>query len=223
MPPTDEELGERSEALRVLCEYRALAIPALGGEVTFSPLPDLAPVRFVRRVPDEDGAAEDVAPPYVAPPEAAPPAENPNISKSVVVKATDMDAEMVEAAVRAYEDSLMEDRTEDVQRKVKKLQADIAKAAKEAEKAAEAARFKEEEEADSEDEEDTVRAEVGYSRLGNSSAQLDFALFNDACGTALARGHIRQVFVDRESRRSTPIPAALRAAILARQPALADV
>ena len=37
-------------------------------------------------------------------PEAAPPAENPNISKSVVVKATDMDAEMVEAAVRAYEE-----------------------------------------------------------------------------------------------------------------------
>jgi len=70
--------------------------------------------------------------------------------------------------------------------------------------------------------EDTVRAEVGYSRLGNSSAQLDFALYNDACGTALARGHIRQVFVDRESRRATPIPAALRAAILARQPALAD-
>ena len=58
MPPTDEELGERSEALRVLCEYRALAIPAPGGEVTFSPLPDLAPVRFVRRVPDEDGAAD---------------------------------------------------------------------------------------------------------------------------------------------------------------------
>ena len=70
--------------------------------------------------------------------------------------------------------------------------------------------------------EDTVRAEVGYSRLGNSSAQLDFALYNDACGTALARGHIRQVFVDRESRRSTPIPAALRTAILARQPGLAN-
>lgn len=68
--------------------------------------------------------------------------------------------------------------------------------------------------------EDTVRAEVGYSRLGNSSAQLDFALFNDACGTALARGHIRQVFVDRDSRRSTPIPPALRDAILNRQPAL---
>ncbi len=70
--------------------------------------------------------------------------------------------------------------------------------------------------------EDTVRAEVGYSHLGNASAKLDFALFNDACGTALARGHIRQVFVDRDSRRSTPIPAALRAAILARQPMLAD-
>ena len=60
-PPTDEELGERSEALRVLCEYRALAIPALGGEVTFSPLPDLAPVRFVRRVPDEGDAADVTA------------------------------------------------------------------------------------------------------------------------------------------------------------------
>ena len=70
--------------------------------------------------------------------------------------------------------------------------------------------------------EDRVRAEVGYSRLGNASAQLDFALFNDARGTALARGHIRQVFVDRETRRSMPIPPPLRQAIVARQPDLED-
>ena len=56
--PTDEQLGERSEALRILCEYRALRIPAVGEEVTFTPLPDLAPVRFVRRIPAEDDGEE---------------------------------------------------------------------------------------------------------------------------------------------------------------------
>jgi len=69
--------------------------------------------------------------------------------------------------------------------------------------------------------EDTVRAEVGYGRLGNSSAQLDFTLVDDSREQTLARGSIKQVFVDRETRRATPIPPALREAILARQPGLA--
>lgn len=69
--------------------------------------------------------------------------------------------------------------------------------------------------------EDRVRVEVAYGELGNASARLDFALFNDACGTALARGQLRQVFVDRETRRSTPIPKALREAILVHEPMLA--
>ncbi len=68
--------------------------------------------------------------------------------------------------------------------------------------------------------EDRVRAEVGYGRLGNTSAQLDFTLIDDGRGTTLARGSIRQVFVDRGTRRATPMPAALRAAILERQPEL---
>ena len=68
---------------------------------------------------------------------------------------------------------------------------------------------------------DTVRVFVGYQRLGNASAELAFELYNDETGAALARGVITQVFVDRETRKSSAIPADFRAAILARQPELA--
>lgn len=69
---------------------------------------------------------------------------------------------------------------------------------------------------------DDVRVCVGYTRLGNSSADAGFELYNDANNTLLARGSITQVYVDRDTRRSTAIPASLRAAILARQPDLAS-
>lgn len=64
---------------------------------------------------------------------------------------------------------------------------------------------------------DTVRVCVGYSRLGNSSADVSFELYNDRSGSLLARGSFTQVFTDKQSRKSTPIPAAFREAILARQ------
>ena len=64
---------------------------------------------------------------------------------------------------------------------------------------------------------DTVRVCVGYSRLGNSSADVSFELYNDRSGTLLAQGSFTQVFTDKQSRKSTPIPAAFRQAILARQ------
>jgi acyl-CoA thioester hydrolase len=68
---------------------------------------------------------------------------------------------------------------------------------------------------------DHVRAEVAYARLGNKSARVDFALFRDECGTALARGSISQVFVGRDTRRPIAMPDSVRTAITARHPALA--
>jgi acyl-CoA thioester hydrolase len=68
---------------------------------------------------------------------------------------------------------------------------------------------------------DTVRVYVGYRRLGKSSADLAFELYNDATGAALARGSLTQVFVDKVTRRADALPAAFRAAILERQPDLA--
>ena len=67
---------------------------------------------------------------------------------------------------------------------------------------------------------DNVRVPVGYSRLSNSSADAVFELYNDATGTLLARGGLTQVYVDKDTRQSTPIPAEYRAAIIANQPEL---
>ncbi|MBT4520528.1 MAG: acyl-CoA thioesterase [Halieaceae bacterium] len=67
---------------------------------------------------------------------------------------------------------------------------------------------------------DEVRVSVGYLRLGNSSADMGFELCNDNTGEILVRGQFTHVFADKSTRKSTPIPAALRAAIVARQPEL---
>ena len=63
---------------------------------------------------------------------------------------------------------------------------------------------------------------VGYSRLGNSSADTVFELYNNASGELLAKGGLTQVFVDPESRKSTPIPPFFKAGILRQQPELGD-
>ena len=69
---------------------------------------------------------------------------------------------------------------------------------------------------------DTVRVDTGYARLGRSSAEVRFELVNDKTGEALANGSFTQVYVDKDTRKSCPIPADFRAAILSRQPELAD-
>lgn len=61
---------------------------------------------------------------------------------------------------------------------------------------------------------------VGYSRLGNSSADAVFELYNNASGVLLAKGGLTQVFVDHESRKSIPIPPFFRAGIVEQQPEL---
>ena len=59
---------------------------------------------------------------------------------------------------------------------------------------------------------------VGYSRLGNSSADAAFELYDNASGKLLAKGGLTQVFVDPETRKSIPIPAFFKAGIVERQP-----
>jgi acyl-CoA thioester hydrolase len=68
---------------------------------------------------------------------------------------------------------------------------------------------------------DTVRVCVGYSRLGRSSADMAFEIYSEDSTAALARGSITQVFTDKSTRLSTPIPAVFRAAIIADTPTLA--
>ena len=65
-----------------------------------------------------------------------------------------------------------------------------------------------------------VSVAVGYNRLGNSSADAVFELYNNATGILLAKGGLTQVFVDPETRKSMPIPAFFKAGILERQPEL---
>jgi acyl-CoA thioester hydrolase len=67
---------------------------------------------------------------------------------------------------------------------------------------------------------ETVRVFVGYSRLGTSSADIRFELYNDGTGKKLAEGSFTQVFTDKITRKSTPVPAAFRSAIVSRQPQL---
>ena len=66
-----------------------------------------------------------------------------------------------------------------------------------------------------------VRVAAGYSRLGTSSADAVFELYNNADGVLLAKGGVTQVFVDPTTRKSIPIPSFYKANILERQPQLA--
>ena len=63
-----------------------------------------------------------------------------------------------------------------------------------------------------------IKVYTGYSRLGTSSADAVFELYNSANGFLLAKGGLTKVFLDPKTRRPMPIPAFYRAAILKRQP-----
>lgn len=60
---------------------------------------------------------------------------------------------------------------------------------------------------------DSVRVEVGYQKVGNTSATLAFLLTREADEQPLARGSFTQVFVDKETRRPTPVPEGIRKAL----------
>mgnify|MGYP001168266223 CR=1 FL=1 len=63
-----------------------------------------------------------------------------------------------------------------------------------------------------------VNVYTGYKRLGQSSAEVVFELYNNANGVLLAKGGLTQVFVDSQTRKSMPIPAFYRDAVFNRQP-----
>jgi len=60
---------------------------------------------------------------------------------------------------------------------------------------------------------ETVHAGLRVGRLGRSSVRYELALFSEGVESPAATGWFVHVFVDRENRRSTEIPAALRAAL----------
>jgi len=51
-------------------------------------------------------------------------------------------------------------------------------------------------------------------RLGNSSIRYEIGVFAHGEDTIAAHGHFVHVFVTREDRRPTPIPKAIRAAVM---------
>jgi acyl-CoA thioester hydrolase len=58
---------------------------------------------------------------------------------------------------------------------------------------------------------DTIDAGVRVTKLGRSSVRYEVGLFRNDEPTAAAAGHFVHVYVDRDSNRPTPIPAATRA------------
>ena len=60
---------------------------------------------------------------------------------------------------------------------------------------------------------DVVHAGLRVAKLGNSSVRYEIGLFRNEEKTASAQGHFVHVYVDRGSRRSTAVPADMRAAL----------
>ena len=60
---------------------------------------------------------------------------------------------------------------------------------------------------------EVVDAGLRVGRLGNSSVRYEIGLFRAGDEEAAAEGHFVHVFVDRQNRRPTPIPAPMRAAL----------
>ena len=60
---------------------------------------------------------------------------------------------------------------------------------------------------------ETIEAALRVARLGTSSVRYELALFSEGEADAAADGHFVHVYVDRETRRPTPIPADIRTAL----------
>ncbi|SRR5579864_1450572 len=60
---------------------------------------------------------------------------------------------------------------------------------------------------------DRVQAGLRVARLGRTSVRYEVGIFRDDEPQASAQGHFVHVYVDRTSRRPTPLPEALRAAL----------
>jgi len=64
----------------------------------------------------------------------------------------------------------------------------------------------------------TLSAGVRTDKLGNRAVTYGIAIFAEGEDLAAAHGHFVHVFVDRETRKPVPIPAALRTALSALAP-----
>ncbi len=62
-----------------------------------------------------------------------------------------------------------------------------------------------------------VEAGIRVGRIGNSSVTYEISLFGKGATTPAAEGRFTHVYVDRETRRPAPLPAAFRAAVEALQ------
>lgn len=60
---------------------------------------------------------------------------------------------------------------------------------------------------------ETIEAALRVARLGTSSVRYELALYSQDEPLAAADGHFVHVYVDRETRRPTPIPEPVRAAL----------
>ena len=60
---------------------------------------------------------------------------------------------------------------------------------------------------------DVVHAGLRVAKLGNSSVRYEIGLFRNEESAASAQGHFVHVYVDRASRRSTAVPADMRATL----------
>ena len=58
-----------------------------------------------------------------------------------------------------------------------------------------------------------IEVGVAISKIGNSSLTYDLAIFKQNQSTASAQGQFVHVFVDRETKKSTPIPNEMRDAL----------
>lgn len=68
---------------------------------------------------------------------------------------------------------------------------------------------------------DTVNVAMGFSKLGNTSLTMQWEMTNQRTGEIAAKGTFVSVFADKATRKSCPIPAEFRAAVIQRQPELA--
>jgi acyl-CoA thioester hydrolase len=60
---------------------------------------------------------------------------------------------------------------------------------------------------------DVIDAGLRVAKLGNSSVKYEIALFRQGEDEPVASGHFVHVWVDRASRRPTPVPAGVRSAL----------
>ena len=69
---------------------------------------------------------------------------------------------------------------------------------------------------------DILEVSCRFTKMGNSSCALEFEMLNTSTNEVATRGSFTYVFVDKATRKSRPIPQAIKTAIIAAQPELAD-